>query len=270
MKYTLHKEHNNRSELHSENSVSTLRETSNMLNHHINNEKLNNNDDDLDENDDDKNTVSTPAISASNYVIGQNAASGTNFIEEYNNQIKSICIITGNPSFKSNAKPNYQRVNQSSRNVSQKLSINDVPDHQDLDLSQQTLNSNSNANHSVNTIDTLDIEDLHDLNNESNLNSSANKSMSQSANQRPAEIRHHRKSNSINSLNSIKMNKAATATTISISGSIGDDGSATSEVCIMILPETLSGDAYVNRHISNVNISKRKIDKYVCFFVLNR
>ena len=66
------------------------------------------------------------------------------------------------------------------------------------------------------------------------------------------------------------MNKAATATTISISGSIGDDGSATSEVCIMILPETLSGDAYVNRHISNVNISKRKIDKYVCFFVLNR
>lgn len=202
-----------------------------MVNSHTKNEKLNNDGDNL-EDDVDNKIVSTPvvSVSASNYVISQNSTHGTNFIDEYNSQIKSICIITGNPSFKSNIKSNHNQRNNYNRNAPQKLTnVTDASDQQDLDISQQTLNSNSNANHSVNTIDTLDIEDLHDLNNESNLNSSANKFLSQ-ANSKHSEIHHHRKSDSINSLNSIKMNHIATTTTISISGSIGDDGSATSEV----------------------------------------
>lgn len=201
-----------------------------MVNSHTKNEKLNNDGDNLNDDVDNK-IVTTPVVSvtASNYVISQSSTYGTNFIDEYNSQIKSICIITGNPSFKSNIKSNHNQRNNYNKTAPQKLTnFTDASDQQDLDLSQQTLNSNSNANHSVNTIDTLDIEDLNDLNNESNLNSSA-KSLSQ-PNSKHSEIHHHRKSDSINSLNSIKMNHIATTTTISISGSIDDDGSATSEV----------------------------------------
>lgn len=183
------------------------------------------------------------SIAKSNYGISQPSTNGTSFVDEYNSQIRSICIITGNPSFKS-ANKEQHLCNNSTASTNRKL-INSESDpsgnlssfraqhiydvnHQDLNISQQTLNSNSNANHSVNTIDTLDIEDLRDLNNENNLNSSVNKPAF--VMQKNLESQQNSCiSTSVNSLNSLVPTNLA-ATTISISGSIGDDASATSEV----------------------------------------
>lgn len=216
-------------------------------------------DDDLDDDDlDDEPSLNqlnsgTLDIEPHEQIISKTAVTD-NYTEEYNSQIKSICIITGNPSFKSSTKPAHLRITDRAkqsfsgpRNTSSQKSEQVFQSHlriqnaydvsqQDLDLSQQTLNSNSNPNNSVNTIDTLDIEDLRDLNNDSNLNSSANKVNGNMPAQTNQDLQHQTSiSTSINSLNSIvPTNMTATATTISISGSIGDDASATSEVLIQL------------------------------------
>jgi hypothetical protein len=88
--------------------------------------------------------------------------------------LKSICIITGNSSFKPNT--NKTRSTNNSNTSNYVNAINNYNKHQTttalrgtkeldnsnkdlLDLSQQTLSSN-NANNSINTIDTID-EDLN-------------------------------------------------------------------------------------------------------------
>ncbi len=187
-------------------------------------------------------------INKTNFTITQPSANKTSFVNEYNSQIKSICIITGNPSFKSSSKESFVRPVQSAdihnsysnmSPASSKSKANAESDHpgntsnfrvqniydanyQEFDMSPQT--NNYNCNNSVNTIDLLELEDSS---NETSVNTPSNKQLQAHKN---FEIQHKTNiSTSINSLNSLLPTNVA-ANTMSINGSIGDDTSATSEV----------------------------------------
>jgi len=179
----------------------------------------------------------------------------TNFINEYNSQIKSICIITGNPSFKSGYKEKNLRSGQSDisrdnftntcieTDISKFDNQSENQDHisnfrvqniysadfQEIKTSPQTIKSNYNGNSCVNKFEMLDLDDLCDSNNEMSLNTSI-KQMVDDGN---LELQNNKNTSiSINSLNFLQPTNLE-ANTISINESIGDDNSATSEVILI-------------------------------------
>lgn len=169
----------NSSELHvshlsSVGSISTNDEDD-QLNNEIIDNKIDLDDDNLDDENDEFNSLHNMNIIMDNdYDL---ETSSSNHLDDTSSQqnLKSICIITGNSSFKpninktrsnnnSNNNNNYvNAINNNSKNQTQtalrgnKELDNSAKDL--LDLSQQTLSSN-NANNSINTIDTID-EDLN-------------------------------------------------------------------------------------------------------------
>ena len=93
--------------------------------------------------------------------------------------------------------------------------------------------TSSNANHSVNTIDTLD-DDLNNLNNNASSSLIRSNSSTSKTNVRQAAHLNANVNTSAHSLSSLTPNNlASAAATISISGSMEDDGSASSEVVLL-------------------------------------